>query len=104
MKIQFNGDVESKALESLCEKKLNRLEKYFKGGEPKVSVKFSIVSKEHVVDIFTKYNSFELKSSGKSDDMYKSLDIAVDNLKMQMTKNKFDKKAKRCSREFVEEA
>ena len=27
--------------------------------------------------------------------MYKSLDLAIDNLKAQMTKNKYDKKTKR---------
>ncbi|MBE5746137.1 MAG: ribosome-associated translation inhibitor RaiA [Clostridiales bacterium] len=100
MRVEFTNDIKSEALEGLCVKKLNKLEKFFKGGEPTVYVTFSIENREHSVSLLTNYNSFELKAKGKSDDMYKSIDIAVENLKQQITKNKFDKKEKRAVKEF----
>ena len=98
MRIEFLNSVDSEALETLCEKKLSKLEKYFKGGEPKIQIGFTIDNRDHIVTLFTKYNSFELKAKGKSADMYKSLDIAIENLKDQMLRNKFDKKSKRTEK------
>lgn len=101
MKVDFLNDINSEALEGLCVKKLTKLEKFYKGGEPTVSVSFAIDNREHIVNLTTKYNGFNLQAKGKSEDMYKSLDLAVDNLKSQMTKNKYDKKEKRCEREYT---
>lgn len=98
MKVEFLNDINSKALEGLCEKKLSKLEKFYKGGEPTVYVSFSIASREHIVSLKTNYNGFDLSSKGKSEDMYKSVDLAIDNLKSQMTKNKYDKKTKRSEK------
>ena len=98
MKIQFLSNINSEAIESLTVKKLSKLEKFYKGEEPTILVDFKIDNREHLVTLRTKYNSFELMSKGKSEDMYKSLDLAIDSLKSQMTKNKFDKKAKRGER------
>ena len=100
MKVEFKNAINSEALEGLCKKKLSKLEKFFKGGEPTIIVDFVIDNREHVVTLFTNYNSFDLKARGKSEDMYKSLDIAIDNLKQQITKNKFDKKEKRGEKEY----
>lgn len=100
MKVDFLNGINSEALESLCVKKLAKLEKYFKGGEPTISVSFAIDNREHIVNLATRYNSFNLSAKAKSEDMYKSLDLAIDNLKAQITKNKFDKKEKRGEKEF----
>lgn len=100
MKVEFLNDINSKALETMAERKLSKLEKYYKGGEPKISVMFQVDNREHLVTLRTKYNNFDLSSKGKSEDMYKSLDIAIDNLKAQMSKNKYDKKTKRSSRDY----
>lgn len=100
MIVEFTNDINSEALENLCKKKLSKLEKFYKGGEPTVYVSFLIENREHIVTLKTNYNSFELLSKGKSEDMYKSVDIAVENLKQLITKNKFDKKNKRAENEF----
>jgi len=101
MKVEFTSAINSEALEGLCKKKLSKLEKFFKGGEPTIVVSFQIDNREHIVTLFSNYNSFDLKAKGKSEDMYKSLDIAIDNLKQQITKNKFDKKTKRTEKEYT---
>lgn len=95
MRIEFLNNINSKALESMTEKKLSKLGKFFKGEEPTVSVSYQVDNRNHLVTLQTKYNNANLISKGKSEDMYKSLDIAIDNLKVQMSKNKFDKKTKR---------
>ena len=100
MKVEFSNNINSEALENLCIKKLSKLEKFYKGGEPTIFVNFQIDNREHAVTLLTTYNSFALQAKGKSEDMYKSLDITIDNLKQQMTKNKFDKKTKRSSNEY----
>ena len=100
MKVEFLNDIKSEALEGLCIKKLSKLEKFYKGGEPTVFVGFSVDKREHVVVLSSKYNGFDLKAKGKSEDMYKSLDIAIENLKNQITKNKYDNKTKRKEREY----
>ncbi|MGN1208191.1 MAG: HPF/RaiA family ribosome-associated protein [Christensenellales bacterium] len=100
MKVEFLNDINSKALESLCVKKLMKLEKFYKGGEPTISVGFYIDGREHLVTLSSRYNGFDLKAKGKSEDMYKSLDVAIDNLKDQITKNKYDNKTKRKEREY----
>ena len=100
MKVEFTSAINSEALEGLCKKKLSKLEKFFKGGEPTIVVSFQIDNREHIVTLFSNYNSFDLKAKGKSEDMYKSLDIAIDNLKQQISKNKFDKKSKRADKEY----
>ena len=102
MRVEFTNSINSEALESLCIKKLNKLEKFYKGGEPTVVVDFAIDNKQHIVSLFTKYNSIDLKAKGKSEDMYKSLDIAIDGLKLQISKNKFNKKEKRAEKEYGE--
>lgn len=101
MKVEFTNDIKSEALEGLCKKKLLKLEKFFKGGEPTVYVAFAIDNREHIVNLSTNYNSFDLIAKGKSEDMYKSIDIAIENLKQQITKNKFDKKSKRSEKELI---
>lgn len=99
MKVEFYG-VTSPAIEELTKKKLNKLEKYYKGAEPSFKVTFAIENKQHVVKLETNYNSFSLQAKANSDDMYKSLDLAIENVKRQITKNKFDKKVKRNNNTF----
>jgi len=101
MKVEFLNDIKSEALEGLCIKKLSKLEKFYKGGEPTVFVGFNVDNREHVVTLSSKYNGFDLKAKGKSEDMYKSLDVAIENLKSQITKNKYDNKTKRKEREYT---
>ena len=42
MKVEFLNDINSKALETMAERKLSKREKYYKGGEPKISVMFLV--------------------------------------------------------------
>lgn len=103
MKVEFRGKINSPAIEELTKKKLERLEKYFKGAEPSFVVSFDIENKDHVVKMETNYNSFSLQAKAKSQDMYKSLDLCLENIKSQMVRNKFDKKTKRTHHVYDEE-
>ena len=102
MKIEFNGRVSSPALEELARKKLERLEKYHKGAEPVYSVYFSVEKDKHIVRIETNYNGFDLNARESSDDMYKSLDMCIDSIKRQISKNKYDKKTRRTNDKGLE--
>lgn len=102
MKVEFRGKISSPAIEELTRKKLERVEKYFKGEEPSFVVSFDIENKDHVVRMETNYNSFNLQAKAKSQDMYKSLDLCLENIKSQMLKNKFDKKTKRTHHVYDE--
>lgn len=89
MKIQYSyaGRDVSKNLEELCQKKLNKLKKFFKG-EAIAQVSFKADGKSHAIHI--KLDSFgkSFEVTGRSSDMYKALDMCIDKLKLQVKKSK----------------
>ncbi|MBQ0017383.1 MAG: ribosome-associated translation inhibitor RaiA [Clostridiales bacterium] len=84
------GDLLSPSLESLCNKKLDKLDKYAKDLE--CDVYMSLEGKEHKTKMVLKSKNFEVVAQAKSDDMYKNIDVCIDALKAKMVKEKPTKK------------
>lgn len=96
------GALLSPALESLCNKKLNKLDKY--ADDLVCDIYMSTEGKEQITKMLLKSRKFELVAKAKSDDMYKNIDTCVDSLKLQISKEKLDRKQyKRYDAELLEE-
>ena len=98
MNINYHaGDLISPALKELCDKKLKRLEKY--ADDLNCEVYMSTEGKNHVTKMVLSSKKFgEIVAKGSSDDMYKNLDICLDNLKLQLSKEKPVKKHSKHAR------
>lgn len=83
------GDLLSPALESLCNKKLSKLEKY--GEDMTCDIFMTMEGKEYVMKVVLKNKKTELVARAKSNDMYKNIDTCVDTLKLQISKEKTDR-------------
>lgn len=80
------GNLLSPALERLTDKKLSKLEKYAE--DIVVDIFMSLEGKEHVTKMIFKTKNYELVSKARSNDMYKNIDVCVDNLKSQIVDKK----------------
>ncbi len=84
------GDLMSPALKQVCDKKLARLEKY--ADDLTCDVYMSLEGREHATKMVLTSKKFNIVAKAKSEDMYKNLDICVDSLKLQISKEKPVKK------------
>ncbi|NLW23550.1 MAG: ribosome-associated translation inhibitor RaiA [Tissierellia bacterium] len=89
MKINFTGkNVEvTEALKEVTEKKLSRLDKYFRG-DVEGNVTFSVEKNRKIIEITINLPRTILRAEESSDDMYASIDKAIDVLERQMRKHK----------------
>ena len=90
MKLQYNGKniTVTDALRDGAEKKLGRLDKYF-DEEVKGNVIFSLEKNARVVEVTIKLpEGAYIRTEQSSDDMYSSIDRAVDGLEAQIRKHK----------------
>ena len=87
------GALLSPALERLCNKKLAKLDKY--ADDLVCDIFMSMEGKEQLTKMVLKSRRFELVAKSKSDDMYKNIYTCVDCLKLQISKEKFEKRQKR---------
>lgn len=88
MKIEYHGaDLVSPALEEICEKKIAKLNKFDKN-DFKMDLYLTKTGKEFAMKavLTGKVNTFV--ANAKSDDMYKNIDLVVNNLKEQLSGNK----------------
>ena len=83
-------DLLSPALKNLCDKKLDKMDKY--ADDIVCDIYMSMEGKEHATKMVMKSKRFELVAKAKSEDMYKNIDVCVDNLKAQISKQKPVKK------------
>lgn len=91
------GDLMSPALKELCDKKLERLDKY--ADDFSCEIYMSTEGKEHVTKMVLTSKKFgEVVAKSASDDMYKNLDVCVDSLKLQLSKEKPVKKHSKHAR------
>lgn len=75
------------ALRNTVERKMNKLEKYFnKDLELKATV--SVERSRHIFEVTIPFNGTILRSEEVTDDMYSSIDKAVDVLERQIRKHK----------------
>jgi len=88
MKILYHGEenIVSKAVQELFEKKLEKLNKFDENLSAEIG--FSKEGSDFVIKMSLKGNHTNLITKANSNDMYKNIDICVDNLKEQLVKNK----------------
>jgi len=74
----------SDALEELMEKKLSKLDRYFKS-EAEAKVTMSTIKRTNFkVEVLIPFNGLILRAEETSDDMHKSVDKVVDKLERQL--------------------
>ncbi|WP_149452763.1 ribosome hibernation-promoting factor, HPF/YfiA family [Pasteuria penetrans] len=94
MRIHLRGDriAITDAMRSYVEKKVSRLRKYFEGEETgamlDIRVVFSVQRELHRSEITMQLPGFLLRAEVSSDDMYASIDSAVDKIERQIRKYK----------------
>lgn len=86
--IYFRDMKNSDALEELMEKKLSKLDRYFKS-EAEAKVTMSTIKRTNFkVEVLIPFNGLFLRAEETSDDMHKSVDKVVDKLERQLRKYK----------------
>ncbi len=88
MKIEYHGaELLSPALEEICVKKVAKLDKFDKN-DFKMDLYLGKDAKSYTMKavLTGKVNTFI--ANAKSDDMYKNIDLVVNNLKDQLSSNK----------------
>lgn len=90
MKVTVTGhNIEvTAALRSYAEKKVARLEKMLRhgGSEPAAMVKLQTERGRHIVEITISSQGLLVRGEGRTNDMYASIDEAVDNIERQVQK------------------
>ncbi|WP_234122297.1 ribosome hibernation-promoting factor, HPF/YfiA family [Clostridium hydrogenum] len=89
MKITVSGrNVEiTSGLRQSIEKKLSKLEKYFKP-EVEAHVTLSVQKNRQIVEVTIPFNGVILRGEESNNDMYASIDIVADKLERQVRKQK----------------
>lgn len=100
--ITFKNIDSSDALKDYVEKKLSKLDKFFdKYAEARVV--FSVEKDNHIAEISVVSSKLNLKAKEKSDDMYSSIDLVMDKLKIQLSKFKEKVQSHRSKNRVKEE-
>ena len=86
--VHGNKKVINKSLNEFLDSKLSRLEKYFDAKDIKATINVKINNKEHIIEISIPTSSFTIRAEESSKDLYTSIDLVIDKLERQITKNK----------------
>jgi len=81
-----NMDV-SQNLKERAKKKVNKLDKFF-NADTEANVVMSIQKGRHILELTIRHNGILFRAEEKSDDMYASIDHAVEIVERQIRKNK----------------
>ena len=95
--------VVSESLKARVEKKLGKLERYFRE-EPEASIRFKVQKgARNIVEITVNAGGVILRAEESSNDMYLSIDHAIDKLESQLRRhrNKLDKRIRSSELEPV---
>jgi putative sigma-54 modulation protein len=76
------------ALKEYAEKKLKKLHKFFEDREVEIEVVLKVQRELHVADITIQVGGLLVRGEGKTDDMYASINVAVDRIERQIRKYK----------------
>lgn len=89
MKITVSGKnmVVTDALRNTVERKMNKLEKYF-NTDLELKATVNVEKNRHIFEVTIPFNGTILRSEEVTDDMYTSIDRAVDILERQIRKHK----------------
>ena len=82
------GDLLSPALESLVEKKLNKLDKFDLSSNANVDVYMTKEGNDFVMKMQLQADGLNIMAKSKSNDMYKNIDECVDRLTTQLKEQK----------------
>ena len=77
----------SSNLKERAEKKISKLDKFFSAGTD-AYVTMSILKNWHILELTIRYKGMVFRAEEKSDNMYASIDRAVDIVERQIRKNK----------------
>lgn len=77
----------TEAMEGNFETKLSRLDKYF-NGEQEAKVTVSHVKNQQKVEVTIPFNNGVVRAEAVDDDVYNALDVAIEKLKKQLTRQK----------------
>ncbi|SHH81372.1 putative sigma-54 modulation protein [Clostridium collagenovorans DSM 3089] len=89
MKVKVIGrNVEvTKALKEIIEKKVSRLERYFKP-EVEANVLLSVQKSTHTAEVTIPFNGVILRAEEANGDMYNSVDLVIEKIERQIRKQK----------------
>lgn len=89
MKVKVTGkDIKvTGALKNIVEKKLSKLERYFKP-DIEAHATLSVQNNTHIVEVTIPFNGVILRSEEANEDMYASLDLVLDKIERQIRKQK----------------
>lgn len=89
MKITVTGkNIEvTNALRSVVEKKLEKLDKYFKP-DIEAQVTLSVEKNRQIIEVTIPFNGVILRGEEANEDMYASIDLVIDKLERQIRKQK----------------
>jgi putative sigma-54 modulation protein len=76
------------ALKEYAEKKLKKLQKFFENREVEIEVVLKVQRELRVADITTQVGGLLIRGEGKTDDMYASINVAIDRIERQIRKYK----------------
>ncbi len=90
MKIQIHGrkEVATKSVNDYLTDKLKKLDKYFDSKDIKAKVNISVKNSEQSIEVSIPTKLFTIRAEERSLDLYKSIDLVIDKLERQITKNK----------------
>jgi putative sigma-54 modulation protein len=76
------------SMRGYVEKKMPRIERYFGGDDLDVTVTLSVKKNKQTAEMLVKVKGMFLKAIESSEDMYASLDLAVDKIEKQIVRYK----------------
>jgi|CZCB01.1.fsa_nt_gi putative sigma-54 modulation protein len=89
------------ALRAYAEKKLKKMERFFEGRPVDVEVVLKVQRELHVADVTIQAGAFLARGQGRTDDMYNSINVAIDRIERQI--RKFKTKINRRMRKLGEQ-
>lgn len=94
MNITFSGknDVRSTALEELCEKKLQKIEKKLPNNNLSAEINFGMEGREFVLSMNLNVDGDKFFAKNKGLEMYANIDACISKLSAQINKLKISKK------------
>lgn len=102
MVVKYHGDstLLSDAFQNMCDKKLGKLEKLAENMT--VDAFLTKEGKDHILKMVAVTKNWEIVAKGKSDDMYKNIDLCVDILKKEINEKKPMKSQAKSKKDLYE--
>ena len=89
------------AIKDYIDKKMSRIDKYFKDNSASCNVIIKLKGKKQAVEVTIPYDKYILRSEESHDDLYAAIDLVIDKLERQIRKNKTKLKKHNQSNEKI---